>query len=142
MKLIKSPIFATIVNIISLLSTLFCLIFVSLDSAIILFKGSVIIFIVLLIINIYFKNWKFILFNLFILGVSIFGIYKYLDWATLRMYQGYHAELKNGDIIFQTSTSTQSKAIQAQLIPNIPISVFYTYKRMNILFMKQVQQSK
>jgi uncharacterized protein YycO len=86
---------------------------VSLDSAIILFKGSVIIFIVLLIINIYFKNWKFILFNLFILGVSIFGIYKYLDWATLRMYQGYHAELKNGDIIFQTSTSTQSKAIQA-----------------------------
>jgi len=113
MKLIKSPIFATIVNILSFLSTLFFLIFVSVESAAILFKVSVIIFIILLFINIYFKNWKFVLFNLLILGVSIFGIYKYLDWATLRMYEGNHANLKNGDIIFQTSTSSQSIAIQA-----------------------------
>ena len=113
MKLIKSPIFATIVNILSLLSTLFFLIFVSADSAAILFTGSVIIFIIFLFINIYFKNWKFVLFNLLILGVSVIGIYKYLDWATLRMYQGNDAALQNGDIIFQTSTSSQSKAIQA-----------------------------
>ena len=29
------------------------------------------------------------------------------------MYQGEHVGLENGDIIFQTSTSSQSKAIQA-----------------------------
>jgi len=44
---------------------------------------------------------------------SIFGIYKYIDWATLQMYQEEHVGLKNGDIIFQTSTSSQSNAIQA-----------------------------
>ena len=113
MKIIKSPIFATIVNVLSLFSTLFYLIFVSIDSATILFIGSVIIFIILFVINIYFKNWKFVLFNLLILVASVFGIYKYLDWATLRMYQGEHVDLQNGDIIFQTSTSSQSKVIQS-----------------------------
>ncbi len=113
MKIIKSPIFGTIVNILSLLSTLFFLIFISVEIASILFIASVIIFVILLIINIYLKNWKFILFNLLLLVASIFVIYKYLDWATLRMYQGEHVGLENGDIIFQTSTSSQSKAIQA-----------------------------
>lgn len=112
MKIIKSPIFATIVNILSLLSTLFFLIFISVEIASILFIASVIIFVILLIINIYLKNWKFILFNLLLLVASIFVIYKYLDWATLRMYQGEHVGLENGDIIFQTSTSSQCKAIQ------------------------------
>ena len=112
MKLIKSPIFATIVNILSLSITLFFTIFVSIDSAFILFIWSVSIFIILLIINVHFKNWKYVLFNFVILGVSIFGIYKYLDWATLKMYQGDQVELKNGDLIFQTSLSKQSKAIQ------------------------------
>ncbi len=113
MKLIKSPIFATIVNIVSFLSTLFFLIFVSVDSAVILLILSVNMFIVLLLINIYFKNWKFVLFNLLILGVSIIVIYKYLDWATLKMYQGNHPNLKNGAIIFQISTLFQSEAIHA-----------------------------
>jgi hypothetical protein len=111
MQIIKSPIFATIVNILIILCTLFCLIFVSVDISVILFITSIILFIIFLIIHVYFRNWRFILLNLTIFSVSIFGIYKYLDWATLRMYQPHH--LENGDLIFQTSTSSQSKAIQA-----------------------------
>jgi uncharacterized protein YycO len=113
MKLIKSPIFATIVNIISLLSTLSCLIFVSAYIAAILFIVSVVLFLTFLIINLYLRNWKYVLINFVILGASIFAIAEYLDWATLRMYNGDRVTLKNGDIIFQTSNSSQSKAIQA-----------------------------
>ncbi len=113
MKLLKSPMFATIVNVLALMTTLLCLVFVSADAALTLFLGSIILFISFLALHTYFKNWKFVLLNLLILGISIFGIYEYLDWATLRMYQGEQGGLENGDIIFQTSKSSQSEAIQA-----------------------------
>ena len=112
MKLLKSPAFAIIINILAFSSTLICLIFVSIETSLNLFIVSLILFIILLIINIIFKNWKYVLFNLLILIASLYGIYKYIDWATLKMYQGDNSELKNGDIIFQTSKSSQSRAIQ------------------------------
>lgn len=111
-KLIKSPIFAIVINILSLLSTILCLIFVSVEYAGILFLVSAILFIIFLIVSIYFKNWKYVLINFLIMGFSLFAISKYLDIATLSMYEGNHNELKNGDIIFQTSKSLQSEAIQ------------------------------
>lgn len=113
MKLLKSSIFATIANVLALMTTLLCLIFVSVEAAFFLFLGSIILFVTFLILHIKFKNWKFAIGNLLILGISIFGIYEYLDWATLRMYQSEHGGLQNGDIIFQTSKSSQSESIQA-----------------------------
>jgi hypothetical protein len=52
-KLIKSPIFAIVINILSLLSTILCLIFVSVEYAGLLFLVSSILFIIFLIVNIY-----------------------------------------------------------------------------------------
>lgn len=112
MKLLKSPAFATIINILAFSCTLICLIFVSLETSVKLFIISLILFIFFLIINILFKNWKYVLVNTLILIASLYGAYKYIDWATLKMYQPNNNELQNGDIIFQTSKSSQSKAIQ------------------------------
>lgn len=112
MKLLKSPAFAIIINILAFSSTLICLIFVSLETSVKLFMVSLLQFFIFLIINIIFKNWKYVLANTLILIASLYGVYKYIDWATLKMYQTDNSELKNGDIIFQTSKSSQSRAIQ------------------------------
>ena len=113
MKLIKSTTFASLIILLSLLSSLVCLFFLNMDIASALLLCSTIIFIIFLMINKNYKNWKFILINIILLGAtsSVFKIYKTLDQATLRMYQPY-TNIKSGDIIFQTSTSSQSNAIQ------------------------------
>jgi hypothetical protein len=83
---------------------------------------SLVLFIVFLGIHIYLKNWKYVLFNLLILGALLFGIYKVLDNISLRKHQP-HGEVRNGDIIFLTAKSSQSKAIQTAQILNIQITL-------------------
>ena len=112
MKLLKSPIFATIANVLALMTTILC-IFFDPATSFLLFIGSIILFVTFLILHIKFKNWKFVILNLLILGVSVFGIHIILEWFESHTYEFERVELQNGDIIFQTSKSSQSESIQA-----------------------------
>lgn len=113
MKLINSPVFGTIVNLLAILISVLSLMFfgIGLTSLIVILLSSIL-FVFFFIVNLYYKNWKFILLNILLLGSIVFFIYKAVDSLVTRMYQPY-ANIQNGDIIFQTSTSSQSQAIQA-----------------------------
>jgi hypothetical protein len=87
MKVIKSPYFAALINILLFLSTLFCLIFLSVNIAVAFFIASIIVFLLFLILHIFLKSWKYVVINMLILGAFLYSIYRYLDWATERMYQ-------------------------------------------------------
>lgn len=84
---------------------------------------ALLIMITSIISTIILKKWKNLIIIVSVSILSTYGSYKlvysFFDWATLQMYQGSagktennSASIQNGDIIFQTSKSSQSKAIQ------------------------------
>lgn len=69
------------------------------------------------------KNWINLAITIIVSFILFFGTYQlayqYLDWLSIKKYEGDseattidNTLIKNGDIIFQTSKSSQSKAIQ------------------------------
>lgn len=144
MKKLKPPFIPLSVIALTLLLGLLSLIFISAEIAGIAFIFAIILFIFFLIKYIYHKDWRS-LFLLSFIGLSGFiGLYllveEYVGWATTQMYQGSDnqshiedtkAKIKNGDIIFQTSKSSQSKAIQ--------LATNSKYSHMGIIYINDQQ---
>jgi len=95
----------------------------SVVNALIFLIGALLVMITSIVSTITLKKWKNLI---IILSISILGtygsyklVYTFFDKVTLQMYQGSKGKtennsgsIQNGDIIFQTSKSSQSKAIQ------------------------------
>jgi len=98
-------------------------IYSELYNALIFLIGALLVMITSIVSTITLKKWKNLIIILSISILGTYGVYKlvytFFDKATLQMYQGSTGKIENnsgsiqnGDIIFQTSKSSQSKAIQ------------------------------
>lgn len=138
MKHLKSPIFGIIVNFISILISFLCLMFFGFSmTTFIVILICAILYVFTFIVNLYHKNFKYILLNILILGFIVFVILEALndiDRAITRMYQPY-GNIQNGDIIFQTSTSSQSLAIQAATNSKYShMGIIYEYDNQHMVY--------
>jgi uncharacterized protein YycO len=120
MNRLKSGYFSSIVIFITFFISFLLLVFIGVEIAKNSFLIGLVFFFVFIILNIYHKNWKALILNLVMIIGLFFVTYIFLEWATLRMYQGaseesdfnQSSEIQNGDLIFQISKSPQSQAIQ------------------------------